>query len=523
MQHRSSRFRLLALALVVAASGISALPSSADVAACASDHPGGGDWPTLNGSAANTRNQALETTIDATNVAQLTPAWSFTSQSTNEVGSLHSTPIVGEGCVFITNSAGYVYAFNADSGELVWSERFEETVQGVCCGGTMFAPALNDGVLYINVSHNPETATDTKGPYVLALNAHTGDILWKSEQVAWEPGSYTNSSAVFVENGDDDLVIIGISNPEDVLNQTGGFALVDASPTCSHATAAVCNNDAVGADGGSILKRTRTVTDAQYAQGMGGGSIWTTAAVDDDLYAYAGTGQPSCWTCPESEYVNAIIKFDVDANRSTFGQIVDVLKGDWDSEPRPDQVYYIDVDFAASPTLYEDEFGQQMVAELQKSGWVHAGHTDRMSRAWKAPVSAYGTALGNYSTTTTDGNGTLFVHGTYPGSLWSINGTTGLPNWVVPAPTLVGANPLTYANGVVWLASGLGVLHAYDAATGAPLLARPMAADAGGFCMNAGGGVAIARNTVFAVCGDGEIGLGANEGAGGYLIAYRLP
>jgi hypothetical protein len=75
----------------------------------------------------------------------------------------------------------------------------------------------------------------------------------------------------------------------------------------------------------------------------------------------------------------------------------------------------------------------------------------------------------------------------------------------------------------VWLASGLGILHAFDAATGAPLLARPMQVDAGGFCMNAGGGVAIARNTVYAVCGDGEPGLGSNEGAGGYIVAYRLP
>lgn len=510
------------LAVLALVAGTFAFGQAVAEASCSTEEAAGGDWPALNGDLGNTRSQTAESTIGATNLSELGVAWTFTPQALENPGSLQSTPVIAEGCVYVTNSAGYVYALNADTGDLVWNERFEETVQGVCCGGTMFAPAVVNGVVYINVSHNPTTATDTKGPYVLALDSQTGEILWRSEQVAWEDGSYTNSSAVFVENGDDDLIIIGISNPEQDLNQTGGFALVDASPECSVASADECPNPTDGATGGEIVVRTRTVSDDQYAQGMGGGSIWTTAAVDEDLYAYAGTGQPACWTCPESQYVNAIIKFDVDRNRETFGQVVDVLKGHWDSEPRPDQLYYIDVDFAASPTLYEDAFGEPMVAELQKSGWVFAGHTEHMSRSWSTPASPYGTALGNYSTTATDGNGNIFVHGTYPGQLLSLNGTTGLPNWAVPAPTFVGANPVTYANGVVWLPSGTGILHAFDAATGAPLLARSMAADAGGYCQNAGGGAAIARNTVYVVCGEGEPGLSSNEGVGGYVLAYRL-
>jgi len=516
------RIRSLAFAVIISATALGAV--SADAAGtCAEDHPGGGDWPTLNGSLDNSRNQTLEETIGAAEVATLAPAWSFSPQDIPHDGGFQSTPVIAEGCVFMTNSSGHAYALNADNGELVWAKRYEETVQGVCCGGTMFAPAVVDGVMYINVSHNPTTATDEKGPYVLALDAHTGDIIWASDHVAFEDGAYTNSSAVYVENGDDDLIWIGISNPEDELNQTGGFALVDASPACSAESADVCTTSVDGATGGEVVARTRTVPDSQHDKGMGGGSIWSTAAVDEDLYAYAGTGQPSCWACPESEFVNAIIKFDVDRNRETFGQIVDVHKGNWDSELRGDSVYYIDVDFAASPTLLDDANGEQVVAELQKSGWVHAAHTRHMSRAWSVPVSGYGTAVGNYSSTATDGDGNLFVHGTFPGQVLSLDGTTGIPNWVAPAPTIAGANPLTYANGVVWLASGLGILHAFDAASGVPLLARPMALDTAGLCMNAGGGVAIARHTVYAVCGDGEVGLSANEGTGGWVVAYRLP
>lgn len=516
--------RVLALAVILAlGAGTLAVPGAAAEASCSTEARAGGDWPSLNGSLDNARNQTQETTIGVTNAARLVKAWSFRPEVAG-IGSFHSTPVIAEGCVFLTTSAGYALALNADTGALVWMNRYEETVKGVCCGGTMFAPTVVNGVVYINVSHNPTTATDTKGPYVLALDAHSGDVLWRSPQVAWEEGAYTNSSAVFIDNGGDGMILIGISNPEQTENQTGGFALVDASPACSESSADVCTSPTEGGTGGQVIKRTRTISDAQYAAGMGGGSIWSTAAVDDDLYAYAGTGQPSCWECGESEFVNAIIKFDVNPERETFGDIVDVRKGHWDSEVRMDQLYYIDVDFAASPTLYRDKLGQQMVAELQKSGWVHAAWTKQMAAAWSAPVSPYGWALGNYASTATDGKGAIFAHGTYPGQLFSLNGSTGLPNWVAPAPTLIGANPVTYANGVVWLASGFGILSGYDAATGAIVFARPMQLDAGDACTNAGAGVAIARNTLYTACGDGAGSLGLNnEGAAGTVIAYRLP
>src|SRR5204863_9364703 len=61
-----------------------------------------------------------------------------------------------------------------------------------------------------------------------------------------------------------------------------------------------------------------------------------------------------------------------------------------------------------------------------------------------------------------------------------------------------------------------GFLDAYDAATGVPLLARPMAADIGSTDPVASwGGVSIARNTVYAAVG--ITGL-----SNGYVIGYRL-
>ena len=479
-------------------------------AACADASHAGGDWPALNHDLSNTRSQPLEDTIDVTSAPLLAPAWVFSAQDHGATGQIQSTPTIAEGCAYITTSSGWVFALNADSGELVWNERLATTVSGVCCGGTLFAPAVVDGVLYVNVSNNPETSPDLSGPHVVAMDAHTGQILWRSLNVASEPGAYTNSSAVYY----DGMIFIGISNPEMGFHYIGGFALVDAET-------------------GVIIKRTHTIPEEQSAQGYAGGAIWSTAAVDPATgYAYAATGQPSDWAGKESERVNAILKIDLararDANgdpvaseaitNPTFGEIVDARKGTADDPP------YIDVDFAASPNLYHDADGNQMVAAFQKSGWLHAAHTRHMTPAWSTPLAPFGTALGNYSTTATDGTN-IYGVGTYPGQMWKIDGTTGRPLWVSPVLTTIGGNPVTYANGVVYHADGKGFLDAYDAATGAPLMHRPMSLDTGGLCTNAGGGVSIARNTVYAACGDRgvQFNIGPTDDPGGWIIAYRRP
>jgi outer membrane protein assembly factor BamB len=490
---KTPRAAALAAALAIAACVVPAVAGAAP-AACSTDARPGGDWSSYGQNLSNTRSQPQETTIATANVPTLVPAWTFTPTSAGGIGRLESTPVVAEGCAYVTTSSGFIYALNADTGALVWKDRLAEPVVGVCCGGTLFAPTVRDGVLYENVSHNPDTSSDKNGPFVIALDAHTGERLWQSEPVSNEPGSYTNSSAVY-SNG---LLIIGICNPEQTSNQTGGFAILDARD-------------------GAILKRTRTVPDDQFAAGMGGGSIWSTAAVDQAAkVAYVGTGQPSSWSGPESEFVNAIVKIDFDRASPTFGEIIDSYKGTWDDAP------YIDVDMAASPTLLNDATGQQMVVNYQKSGWLHAARTRRMSAMWARPLSPIGTALGNYASQATDGTN-VFAMATYPGQLFSVNATTGIPNWVVPIPTVLGANPVSYANGVVYYADGKGVLNAIDSATGAPILARPMSADAAAPCTNAGGGVSIARGTVFAVCGDAgaQAGIGPTNGESGWLIAYR--
>jgi hypothetical protein len=70
-----------------------------------------------------------------------------------------------------------------------------------------------------------------------------------------------------------------------------------------------------------------------------------------------------------------------------------------------------------------------------------------------------------------------------------------------------------------------GVLDAYDAGTGAPLLHRPMGvgADTGADPTLSWGGVTVARNTVYASIGVGITSAGAMFPSmpNGFVIAFR--
>jgi outer membrane protein assembly factor BamB len=83
--------------------------------------------------------------------------------------SLHASPLsfnaVHNGSVFIADSAGYVYCFEASSGTLRW----ETKVGGDC---DISSPTLSGGLLFIGTRDGADGA-------LLALSEMTGKILWR--------------------------------------------------------------------------------------------------------------------------------------------------------------------------------------------------------------------------------------------------------------------------------------------------------------------------------------------------------
>jgi polyvinyl alcohol dehydrogenase (cytochrome) len=487
-------------------------------AGCATTDPGGGSWPSLNHDNKGSRNQPLEDQIGTGNVTTLAPRWSFSTSGIPTGGTFEGTPVVADGCVFLEASAGdngTVIALNADDGSLVWTHSESMPASGRLGGALVGSPVIDQGKVVLLVDQ-------AGGPIAEALDEATGAVLWKTVYDT-AAVSFTNASAV-VWNG---LVFAGIAGDEYQDGARGGFAILSEST-------------------GAILAHTYTIPDADFAYGYRGASVWSTAAVDASTgYAYVGTGNPggchedsngNCVSQARITHPNtdAIIKVDLNqADTSTFGQIVAVYRGTPDQyidgldrqpacqaagnilygtdaqlNPAPAwsvTCFQFDLDFGASPALFNDPTGRPVVGELQKSGVYHVVTRDTMAREWTATVGGpcYGC---NAGTPGTDANG-VYVEGTPGGQMFSFD-PGGSLRWASPVADGLHYNATSTANGVAYTVDTAGDVVAFDTTTGAQLLRRPVAADvANAVAAVTSTGVAIARHTVYAA-------------VDGYLVAY---
>ena len=283
---------------------------------------------------------------------------------------------------------------------------------------------------------------------------------------------------------------------------------------------------------------TPTIPPAAQAQGYSGGGMWSTPAYDPSTnYIYWGSGNPNSKTT-EYPTTNAILKIDVDPSRPTFGQIVASYKGNVDQytstlqqlsqspacaasanpavpDPLDDPVCgQLDLDFGASANLFTTSAGTKVVGDLQKSGVYHVANADTMAPVWTSLVGASCQPC-NAASTAFDGRSIEGV-ATPGGTMYSLDRSTGAKNWLSPVADGLHYQSTSTADGVVWTVDSTANLDGFDAATGAPLVRRPLSEDAGAPVTNAtSSGIAIAEHQMFVAAG----GL-SYQTAPGYVIAY---
>jgi outer membrane protein assembly factor BamB len=466
----------------------------------------GGDWRSYGHDDANSRSQPDEKSLNSSAAATLSPVWSLAvAPSPSTLGGvpsagLNGTPVVADGCVFAGGSDGHIVALNADTGAQVWRTSQLGDPNAAGTGGLIVGSVTVVGGKVIALINQ------SGGPFAVALDERTGQQVWQSQPVSHYPGSYTNANPV-VYTG---TLIFGFSAPEGDPKGQGGFALLSTAS-------------------GHIDIVTDTIPPADQDRGYAGGGIWTAPAVDPQSgYAYLGAGNPSSKQM-EHRNTNAILKVDLNPGAS-YGQIVAAYKGNVDqyeasqltqtpvcaaSEgtaldefPLDDPACgQLDLDFGAAPNLFQDGQGHELIGELQKSGYYHAAYTDTMERAWTAPIGGP-CAFCNADSSAVVGN-SIYAVGTPGGVLASMGTATGQLNWASPVADGVHYGSVSTADGVVYTLDSLGFLDAADAATGAPLLHRPVFADTKQPATNiTSAGVAIARHTVYVE-------------AGGSLVAYQ--
>jgi polyvinyl alcohol dehydrogenase (cytochrome) len=123
-------------------------------------------WKLAGHNAANSRTQPLETLITPANAGTLATKWEFTTH-----GDVSATPTVYGGTVFFPDNGGYLNAVNASTGVTVWQDTMANLDGGT---HSRVSPAVYGGEVIVGNNVNGA------GAHILAVNRKTGQLLWNT-------------------------------------------------------------------------------------------------------------------------------------------------------------------------------------------------------------------------------------------------------------------------------------------------------------------------------------------------------
>lgn len=512
------------------------------------------DWAKFGNNYENHRFSQLKQ-ITTENVGQLELAWSY---KTGIKKTFQTSPIVIDGVMFITTPLNDVVSLDAETGQEIW--RYKHDLQGdkFCCGPSNRGPAVSDGKVF----------TVTIDARLIALDQKSGEKLWdvpisdpnsgideKLEAVvdmeelsgAVKTGA-SGHSASLAPQVFDGKVFVGITGAGYGLHMEveqdgkptlavgglagGGHGLRGFMVAYDVNTGEVIwrwysssEEDWVGdwvetASGGESFNRDIEKEKANYekykdAWKQGGGSIWTTPALDTELgLLYFGTGNPS----PQME--DSTRPGD---SRNTVSLVaVDVDTGElrWAYQQVPHDRWGYDV--ASPPVLIDFKKDGKIikaVSQASKMGWLYVhdratgelllrsdafvpqenlfaqpteegvriapstfGATTWSSAAYYPElnsmfIAGIYTAAKFYSKKLTPEPGkpwesfTFFKPTTDPtwGNITSVDLTTGKIKWEVKTEQPMVGGVLATAGGLLFAGEGNGNFNAYEAKTGKQL------------------------------------------------------
>lgn len=127
----------------------------------------------------------------------ITERWSFDTQ-----GGIESSPTIAENTLYITSLDRHVYALDATTGEEIW--RFSTGVNDDGEKDTFLSepvmrssPVVHDSIVFVGGGNNIQREQDNQREvierhiYLYALDAETGDLLWKFQPDGALEGSPT--------------------------------------------------------------------------------------------------------------------------------------------------------------------------------------------------------------------------------------------------------------------------------------------------------------------------------------------
>ena len=251
--------------------------------------------------------------INRDNVKNLHVAWIF---QTDVKESLETSPIVVDGVMFVTTSFSHVHALDAKTGEQLWHYSHKMgPVTTYCCGPNNRGVQVLGDMVYL-------ATLDGK---LVALNAKTGDVVWKTDVADPELG-YSETMAPTVIK---DKVLIGTNGGEYGIRgfvraydaKTGKLVWnFDTIP--ENSVGVWATKDATGRD----MHRDIQAEKDQLAK-IGdpykklGGGVWQNPAVDlatNRIYFVVGNPSPDLDGSPrpgDNLYTDSLVSLDLDTGK----------------------------------------------------------------------------------------------------------------------------------------------------------------------------------------------------------------
>lgn len=343
--------------------------------------------------------------VNTRTVSRLVPRWIYQS---GVASTFQASPIVVDGVMYLSLPFNHVVALDARTGQEIWRYQHKRRTEKMCCGPANRGVAVAYGKVYIG----------TVDARLVALDQKTGKLVWdiplvddvgqgertdqlpaddplRKQHVSGATGVGANMAPVVYKG----KVIIGITGvgyglhldsdrPGAPVGSVIGFAGESQRAGFYAAFDAATGKriwqfDSTPASGWEGEFRTVTLdgaplerdiaqekaTAAQYedAWKRGGGSAWTTPAIDPQLgLVYVGTGNPSPQmddvTRPgDNLYTVSLVALDVDTG---------ALR--WYYQQVPHDMWGLDV--ASPPVLFDaDVSGGRVpaVAQASKTGWLY--------------------------------------------------------------------------------------------------------------------------------------------------------
>lgn len=421
-------------------------------------------WPISGHDLSDSRSQPSEHIINTSNASQLIPKWIFTTAS-----DVSATPTMSDGAVYFPDWAGNLYAVHAGDGTLIWSHAIS-AYNGQPAAMSRVSPAIYGNELIIG--DNVSQSIPHNGAHIMAVDRHTGNLLWITK-VDSHPAAIITGSPV-VSNG---TIYVGVSSNEEAL------ATNNAYPCCTHRGSLVALNASTGA----ILWQTYTVPDnSGHPGGYSGGAIWGPVAIANGT-VFAATGNnytvpasvaqceanqgsnpnPTCEA--SNDYFDAAMAFDPSTGAIKWGHVlwgydawtVACLTGGSNCPSLAGPDY----DFGSGPNVLGNTIGFG-----QKSGIYWALDPSSGKIVWARSVGPGGTLGGIEWGSATDGSRIYAAIGNNDhvpytlanggptitwGSWAALDPTTGKIIWQVPDPTpgAIDIGSLSVGNGVLYAPS----------------------------------------------------------------------